>query len=283
MPPNRQPVITLRSASGVVISPDMADVVEEDGMSAVESYAESNRITSGTSEGEDSSCEDSKAGVENGAAKKTTRDSETTERHGNQQVFGPALLHRLYGIAASPRQDTSAVETSVDSNRNEGEPPRLRSTIRDRFCLVVHHRLVKLTRFFILFVFFIKRSRNCGEWMCTMKLCVPRRRVLYKTTPTPSGSEHERMAWPVYNEVSKLPFSCLLREHRYNRTSKLRIHTTTGYTTSGDTSTQLLSVKRSPGRPTCPMMLSFWAAYDTYHHCGRPVRIIARAWVPVLH
>lgn len=42
----------------------------------------------GTSEGEDSSCEDSKAGVENGAAKKTTRDSETTERHGNQQVFG---------------------------------------------------------------------------------------------------------------------------------------------------------------------------------------------------
>ena len=75
------------------------------------------------------------------------------------------------------------------------------------------------------------------------------------------------MAWPVYKEVSKLPFSCLLREHRYSRTSRLRIHPATGCTVSEDTSAQLLSVKRSPGRPTCPMMLSCWASYDTYHHC----------------
>lgn len=88
-----------------------------------------------------------------------------------------------------------------------------------------------------------------------------------QTTPDPSGSEQEGMAWPVYKEISNLPFSCLLREHRYSRTSKLQIHASTGCIVSGDTSSQLLSVKRSQGRPTCPMMLSYWAAYDTYHHC----------------
>ena len=40
----------------------------------------------GTSEGEDSSCEDSKS-TENGAAKKP-RDSESTEKHGHQAVIG---------------------------------------------------------------------------------------------------------------------------------------------------------------------------------------------------
>lgn len=42
----------------------------------------------GTSEGEDSSCEDSKQGVENGAAKKTIRDSNATAKQGHQPVFG---------------------------------------------------------------------------------------------------------------------------------------------------------------------------------------------------
>lgn len=97
-------------------------------------------------------------------------------------------------------------------------------------------------------------------------VCTPEESSL-QTTPIPSGSAQERMAWPVYNEVSKLPFSCLLGEYRYNKTSKLRAHASTGCTVSGDTCAQPLSVKLSPGRPTCPMMLSYWAAYDTYHHC----------------
>lgn len=42
----------------------------------------------GTSEGEDSSCDDSKSGVENEAAKKTIRDSKATAKHGHQPVFG---------------------------------------------------------------------------------------------------------------------------------------------------------------------------------------------------
>ena len=88
-----------------------------------------------------------------------------------------------------------------------------------------------------------------------------------QTTSTPSGSGQERMSWPVYKEVSKLPFSCAIREHRYSGTSQLRIHSTTGCTVSGNSSTQPLSIKRLPGRPTCPIMLSCWAAYDTYHHC----------------
>lgn len=41
----------------------------------------------GASEGEDSSCEDSKSGTENGVAKKT-RNSGTSERHGHQPVIG---------------------------------------------------------------------------------------------------------------------------------------------------------------------------------------------------
>ena len=88
-----------------------------------------------------------------------------------------------------------------------------------------------------------------------------------QATPDPSGDEHERIAWPVYKELAKLPFSCLLQENRYISTSKLRIHPTAGNATSGDAPTQSLSVKRSPRRPTCSMMLSCWAAYDTYHHC----------------
>ena len=42
----------------------------------------------GTSEGEDSSCEDSKPGVENEAGKKTITDPKATTKHGNQPVFG---------------------------------------------------------------------------------------------------------------------------------------------------------------------------------------------------
>ena len=42
----------------------------------------------GTSEGEDSSCEDSKTGVENEAGKKTIRDSKAATKHGHQPVFG---------------------------------------------------------------------------------------------------------------------------------------------------------------------------------------------------
>ena len=105
----------------------------------------------------------------------------------------------------------------------------------------------------------LRRVDVYNETVCTPK------ESSSQTTPVPSGSEKERMAWPVYKEVAKLPFSCLLREHRYSRTSKLRIHAATGCTVSGDVTS--LSVKRSPGRPTCPMMLSCWAAYDTYHHC----------------
>lgn len=97
-------------------------------------------------------------------------------------------------------------------------------------------------------------------------VCTPKDSSV-QTTPIPSGGKQERMAWPVYNEVSKLSFSCLLGEYRYNKTSKLRAHVSTGCTVSEDASAQPLSVKPSPGRPTCPMMLSYWAAYDTYHHC----------------
>lgn len=89
----------------------------------------------------------------------------------------------------------------------------------------------------------------------------------FQATPDRSGGDHERMVWPVYKEVTNLPFSCLLREHRYASTSKLRVHPSVGNATSDNASTQALSVKRSPRRPTCSMMLSCWAAYDTYHHC----------------
>jgi len=95
-------------------------------------------------------------------------------------------------------------------------------------------------------------------------VCTPKESSL-QTTPIPSGGKQERMAWPVYIEVSKLSFSCVLGEYRYLKTSKLRAHASTGSTVSGDASAQPLSVK--PARPTCPMMLSYWAAYDTYHHC----------------
>ena len=88
-----------------------------------------------------------------------------------------------------------------------------------------------------------------------------------QTTPTPLENDQERMAWPVYKEVSKLPFNCVLREHRSSGTSQLRINASIMNTVSGDTSGQPLSIKLSPGRPTCPMMLSNWAAYDIYHHC----------------
>lgn len=42
----------------------------------------------GTSEGEDSSCEDSKSGVENEAGKKTIGDPKVATKHGHQPVFG---------------------------------------------------------------------------------------------------------------------------------------------------------------------------------------------------
>ena len=42
----------------------------------------------GTSEGEDSSCEDFKTGVENEAGKKTIRDPKGATKHGHQPVFG---------------------------------------------------------------------------------------------------------------------------------------------------------------------------------------------------
>ena len=42
----------------------------------------------GTSEGEDSSCEDSKPGVEIEAGKKTITDRKATTKHGHQPVFG---------------------------------------------------------------------------------------------------------------------------------------------------------------------------------------------------
>ncbi|XP_078360674.1 GREB1-like protein isoform X2 [Oculina patagonica] len=263
---NRQAVITLRSASGVVISPDITDVVEEDGMSAVECFTESNRMASGTSEGEDSSCEDSKPGVENGAAKKTIRDSNATAKHGHQQVFGPALLHRLYGMAASTRQDTSAGETGVDSSSRNGAEPARTEKYHPRSILFSGPPQVGKTHAYLHFIRLlhqtVQKLRRVDVYNETV--CTPEESSL-QTTPVPSGSEQERMAWPVYKEVSKLPFSCLLREHRYSKTSKLRIHASSGCTVSGETSA--LSVKRSPGRPTCPMMLSCWAAYDTYHHC----------------
>ena len=42
----------------------------------------------GASEGEDSSCEDTKSGVENEAAKKTIRDPKGAIKQGHQPVFG---------------------------------------------------------------------------------------------------------------------------------------------------------------------------------------------------
>lgn len=97
-------------------------------------------------------------------------------------------------------------------------------------------------------------------------LCIPEESTL-QATPNSTVDEQERTVWPVYKEIAKLPFSCLLEEHKYTSTSKLRVHPTAGYATSGDAPTQPLSLKRSPRRPTCSMMLSYWAAYDTYHHC----------------
>ena len=82
-----------------------------------------------------------------------------------------------------------------------------------------------------------------------------------------SGDEADKMKWPVYKEISKLPLSCVLKEHRYVSTSKLRIHPSSGHATSGDVPTQSTSLKRSLRRPTSSLKLSFWAAYDTYHHC----------------
>lgn len=86
-------------------------------------------------------------------------------------------------------------------------------------------------------------------------------------TADPSGDDHENMVWPVYSKIAKLPFSCSLKEHRYASTSKLRIHSSAGNASSSDPISQPPSVKLSPRRPICSMMLSFWAAYDTYHHC----------------
>ena len=85
--------------------------------------------------------------------------------------------------------------------------------------------------------------------------------------PDTSELNPERMVWPLYNEIIQLPFSCFLNEHKYSSTSKLRVHPLVGSTTSGDVAKRALPVRRSPRRPTCSMMLSFWAAYDTYHHC----------------
>ena len=42
----------------------------------------------GTSEGEDSSCEDSKPGVEIEGGKNTITDRKATTKHGHQPVFG---------------------------------------------------------------------------------------------------------------------------------------------------------------------------------------------------
>lgn len=85
--------------------------------------------------------------------------------------------------------------------------------------------------------------------------------------PDTSELNPERMVWPLYNEIIQLPFSCFLNEYKYSSTSKLRVHPLVGSTTSGDVAKRALPVRRSPRRPTCSMMLSFWAAYDTYHHC----------------
>lgn len=261
-----KPVITLRSASGVIISPDISDLVEEDGMSAVESFAESNRIASGASEGEDSSCEDSKTGAENGATQKTT-DSDTTERQGHQPAIGPALLHHLYGMAASTRQDANTGENGTENNRNEQEKPRA-DKYHPRIVLFSGPPQVGKTHAYLHFIRLlhqtVQKLRRVDVYNETP--CTPEESSI-QATPDPSCDEHERMVWPVYKDVAKLPFSCLLKEHRYASTSKLRVHPTSGYATSGDIPSQPASVKRSPRRPTCSMMLSCWAAYDTYHHC----------------
>lgn len=267
---NRQPVITLRSASGVVISPDIADVVEEDGMSAVESFAESNRMTSmSTSEGEESGGEDSKSAVENGVTKKPRHDLEAGEKQGHQPVFGAALLHRLYGMAASPRQDSINGEAVVhsSSSRDEAEPARA-ERYHPRSILFSGPPQVGKTHAYLHFVRLlhqmVQKLRRVDVYDETIS--IPDESSS-QTTPTPLENDQERMAWPVYKEVSKLPFNCVLREHRSSGTSQLRINASIMNTVSGDTSGQPLSIKLSPGRPTCPMMLSNWAAYDIYHHC----------------
>ena len=57
----------------------------------------------------------------------------------------------------------------------------------------LHYRSARLTRTCILFVFCIKQSRNYDESMCTTKLCVPQRIVLYK--PHPSPREASKREW----------------------------------------------------------------------------------------
>ena len=57
----------------------------------------------------------------------------------------------------------------------------------------LYYRWARLTRTCILSVFSTKQSRNCDEWMCTTKLCLPQRRVLYK--PHPSCREASKREW----------------------------------------------------------------------------------------
>lgn len=261
---SRQPVITLRSASGVVISPDIADVVEEDGMSAVESFAESNRMASSASEGEDSSCEDSKTASENEASKKA-RTSEGTEKR--LAVVGPTLLHRAYDVTPNSRQSTIAGEAGSEGNGKEQEKPAAEK-YHPRSILFSGPPQVGKTQAYLHFIRLlhqtVQKLRRVDVYNESLSIAGE---SSSQVIPDTSEANPERMVWPVYNEIVQLPFSCILNERRYSSTSKLRVHPLVGNTTSGGASTQPLSTKRSQRRPICSMMLSYWAAYDTYHHC----------------
>lgn len=246
---SRKPVITSRSASGVIISPDMADVVEEDGMSAVESFNESNRMASTASEGEDSSCEDSKSAYENEAKK--ARASETTEKR--QPAIASALDR---AVEAGNEGSGKELEKRKDGKYHprsilfSGPPQVGKTQAYLQFIRLLHQMVQKLRH-----VDVYNESLSVAEESSSHAM------------PDTSELNPERMVWPLYNEIIQLPFSCFLNEHKYSSTSKLRVHPLVGSTPSGDVAKRALPVRRSPRRPTCSMMLSFWAAYDTYHHC----------------
>ena len=68
----------------------------------------------------------------------------------------------------------------------------------------LHYRWARLTRTCILFGFYIKQSRNYDESMCTTKLCVPQRRVLYKPHPFPR--EASKREWHGQRITKSLSF-----------------------------------------------------------------------------